>query len=98
MALYFATLAIMHQNRGGDTRVKGSNKRLLILSTGLLIMITIFLIVQAIFGEQMWITNENYPGGTAGYFADHSAIWYETLGSAAGVVLSLMSDGFLVSY
>lgn len=96
LVLYSATLAIMHKNRGGDARAKRSNARLLLLSTGLLAMITIFLIVQAFFGEQMWITNEFYPGGTAGYFADHAAIWYETLGSAAGVVLSLMSDGFLV--
>ena len=67
------------------------------MSNGLLSMITISLIVQAIFGEEMWITNADYPGGSPAYLADHAAVWYETLGSASTIVLSLISDGFLVS-
>lgn len=102
LVLYFATITLIRRDRARDRTVgvrehKRSNLVFLWLSNGLLSMITIYLIVQAFFGEEMWITYENYPGGTAMYFADHASVWYETLGSAAGVVLSLMSDGFLVS-
>ncbi len=96
LALYFTSVWLMLHGR--ERRDRGrSNRIFLVLSTGLLCMITIFLIVQAMFGQEMWILNEDYPGGTAQYFADHAAVWYETLGSASSVVLSLMSDAFLVS-
>ncbi|TFK82244.1 hypothetical protein K466DRAFT_666628 [Polyporus arcularius HHB13444] len=95
LALYFTSVWLMLHGR--ERRDRGrSNRIFLVLSTGLLCMITIFLIVQAMFGQEMWILNEGYPGGTAQYFADHAAVWYETLGSASSVVLSLMSDAFLI--
>ena len=57
--------------------------------------------VQGVFGEEMWIVNADYPGGTAQYFADHSSVWYETLDTAVVVVTNLGTDGYqvrLVSY
>ncbi|KAI0739369.1 hypothetical protein C8Q80DRAFT_1221876 [Daedaleopsis nitida] len=96
LVFYFATLSIISRSNRQEKAAKQSNIRLSVLSTVLISMITIFVIVQAIFGEQMWITNEDYPGGTAAYFANHAAVWYETLGTTASVVLSLTSDGFLI--
>ena len=32
----------------------------------------------------------------AKYYADNAAVWYQTMGSAASVVLNWMSDAFLV--
>ena len=61
-------------------------------------MITIYVAVQAVFGQEMWIVHADYPGGSGQYLADNAAAWYETLGSAASVVLNLMSDGLLVSH
>ncbi|KAM5531431.1 hypothetical protein V8D89_014888 [Ganoderma adspersum] len=73
-----------------------SDKWLLVLNTGLIVMITIYLIAQNLFGQEMWVINEGYPGGSGQYYADHAAVWYQTMGSVASVVLCLMSDAFLI--
>ncbi|PIL34496.1 hypothetical protein GSI_03273 [Ganoderma sinense ZZ0214-1] len=75
---------------------RNSDKWLLFLNTGLIVMITIYLIAQNFFGQEMWVINEGYPGGSGQYYADHAAVWYQTLGSASSVVLCLMSDAFLI--
>lgn len=80
----------------GEAR-RRSDRRFLYLSTGLLLMITIYVSVQAVFGEEMWLVHVDYPGGSGQYLADNAAVWYQTLGSAASIVLNLMSDGLLVS-
>ncbi|KAH9914375.1 uncharacterized protein BXZ73DRAFT_55032 [Epithele typhae] len=95
LVFYFATVKIILDARK-QGRFGRSDKIFLLLSTFLLAMVTAFLIVQAIFGEEMWVVNEFYPGGTAQYFADHSAVWYETFGSAAAVAMNLASDAFLI--
>ena len=59
-------------------------------------MITIYLIAQNFFGEEMWIIHEGYPGGSGQYYADNAAVWYQTFGSASSVVMNVMSDAFLV--
>ncbi|KAJ2973934.1 hypothetical protein NUW54_g11974 [Trametes sanguinea] len=94
LVLYFASVWLILQARGRTS--KRSDRLFLFFSTGLLLMITIYVAVQAVFGQEMWIVNANYPGGSAQYLADNAAIWYETLGSAASVVLNLMSDGLLI--
>ncbi|RPD54582.1 hypothetical protein L226DRAFT_442382, partial [Lentinus tigrinus ALCF2SS1-7] len=95
LALYFTSVwFILH---GRERKHRGrSNKIFLFLGTGLLSMITIWFITEEFFGEQMWVVNENYPGGTGQYLADHVSVWYETMGTAASVVLNLMSDAFLI--
>ena len=93
--LYFGTIWLILNNKG--RRTKNRDMRLFVFSTVLLLMITIYVAVQAVFGEEMWIVHADYPGGSAQYLADNVAVWYETLGSAASVVLNLMSDGLLVS-
>ena len=60
-------------------------------------MTTVYIAVQAVFGEEMWITHVGYLGGSGQYLADNAAVWYQTLGSAASIVLNLMSNGLLVS-
>ena len=66
------------------------------LSTGLLCMITIYLFAQNFFGQEMWIIHEGYPGGSGQYYADHAAVWYQTMGSASSVVMNWMSDAYFV--
>ena len=96
--LYFASVRLIMQSRSkvGEAH-RRSDRRFLYLSTGLLLMITVYVAVQAVFGEEMWITHVDYPGGSGQYLADNAAVWYQTLGSAASIVLNLMSDGLLVS-
>ena len=93
MLLYFASVSII---LNGKDRSRRDNRLFLCFSTGLLAMITIYVAVQAVFGQEMWILHKDYPGGSAAYLADNAAVWYQTMGSAASVVLNLMSDGLLV--
>ena len=91
--LYFASVWLIFTNKDKDRR---NNLFFFWFSTALLVCITIQVAVQGVFGEMMWITNANYPGGSAAYFADNSAVWYETMGSAASILLTLLSDWLLV--
>lgn len=92
---YLMSARLILKARRADHR-RHSDKWLVLLNTGLILMITIYLIAQNFFGQEMWVINEGYPGGSGQYYADHAAVWYQTLGSAASVVLCLMSDAFLV--
>ncbi|KAI0710890.1 hypothetical protein C8Q76DRAFT_75058 [Earliella scabrosa] len=93
LLLYFASVSII---LNGKDRSRRDNRLFLCFSTGLLAMITIYVAVQAVFGQEMWILHKDYPGGSAAYLADNAAVWYQTMGSAASVVLNLMSDGLLL--
>ncbi|KAH9850996.1 hypothetical protein C2E23DRAFT_733876 [Lenzites betulinus] len=94
LMLYVASTTIILRNE--DPRNARSFRLFLYLSTGLLLMITIYVAVQAVFGQEMWVVHADYPGGSAAYLADNAAVWYQTLGSAASIVLNLMSDGLLL--
>ncbi|KAL1943549.1 hypothetical protein VTO73DRAFT_3994 [Trametes versicolor] len=94
LMLYCASTMIILRNE--DPRNARSFRLFLYLSTSLLLLITVYVVVQIIFGEEMWITHANYPGGSAAYLADNAAVWYQTFGSAASIVLNLMSDGLLL--
>ena len=62
-----------------------------------LLLNTIYFATELVFGQEMWISNAQYPGGQAAYLADYSAVWYQTLGTSASIVLNLLSDALLVS-
>ena len=94
---YFMSMRLILKSRRANHRKHG-DKWLLVFNTGLIVTITIYLIAQNFFGQEMWVINEGYPGGSGQYYADHAAVWYQTFGSASSVVLCLMSDAFLVRY
>ena len=94
---YLLSVRLILKSRRAKHR-RRNHTWLFVLNTGLIIMITIYLIAQNFFGQEMWVINEGYPGGSGQYYADHAAVWYQTMGSAASVVLSLMSDAFLVRF
>ena len=91
---YFATATLILRNK--DERNRRSFRIFFYFSTGILVMITIYVSVQATFGQEMWIGNADYPGGSGAYLVDHAAVWYQTFGTTASVVLNVLSDGFLV--
>ena len=62
----------------------------------LLFLLTLQLAVNVVFGETMWISNANYPGGSAAYVAVYGSVWYQTMGTAASVLMTVMSDALLV--
>lgn len=65
--------------------------------TVLLVLNTIYWSTQAYFGEMMWITHADYPGGADAYVSAYSSVWYQTWGTTASVMSNLMSDALLVS-
>ncbi|KAI1784843.1 hypothetical protein LXA43DRAFT_191334 [Ganoderma leucocontextum] len=101
LVMYFITVKLVLNARkrrrlAGGIGNRASHRLFLFLSTGLLCMITIYLFAQNFFGEEMWIIHSGYSGGSGQYYADHAAVWYQTLGSAASVVMNWMSDAFLI--
>ncbi|KAM5545482.1 hypothetical protein V8D89_000520 [Ganoderma adspersum] len=94
LVFYFATATLVVRNK--DERNRRSFRIFFYFSTGILVMITIYTSVQATFGQEMWIGNADYPGGSGAYLVDHAAVWYQTFGTTASVVLNILSDGFLL--
>ena len=93
--LYGAGLWLILEDRKRKRNAR-ANRTFLLLSTLLVAMNTLFFATQAFFGEDMWIINEGFPGGSAAWFAQNAAIWYQTLGTTAGVIQNAASDGFQV--
>ena len=65
-------------------------------STALVLLLTIDISVNAVWGEQMWITFRDQPGGVPVFIATQLSNWYQAWGSSAAVALVFMSDGLLV--
>ena len=79
-----------------DRKNARTNRFFVILSTAFLFLITIFVAVEAVFGQEMWIVNAGFEGGSAAYLATYASVWYQTMGTTASITLQLMSDAFLV--
>ncbi|KAI9066056.1 hypothetical protein FKP32DRAFT_1674315 [Trametes sanguinea] len=93
LVLYYKIIRIMLNPKHKQAR---SDKFFLFFSTALLCLNTVFVATEAVFGEEMWIVNANYPGGQDAYLDDFASVWYQTLGTAASIVLNLLSDGLLI--
>ncbi|KIP10243.1 hypothetical protein PHLGIDRAFT_125731 [Phlebiopsis gigantea 11061_1 CR5-6] len=93
LVFYFATLWIALQKH---ERRKTSNFVFVFFSTFLLVLVTIEVATEGVFGELMWITDANFPGGAEGFLGANVNVWYQTLGSAASLVLTVCSDWLLI--
>ncbi|KAF9077047.1 hypothetical protein BDP27DRAFT_1389251 [Rhodocollybia butyracea] len=62
----------------------------------LLLLTTLAITTNALFGQEMWIEHRDSPGGPIGYFAANVSAWYNTLGSTAGILTNFMADGLLL--
>jgi hypothetical protein len=67
-----------------------------VYSTVLILLLTIDISCNAVWGEQMWITFRSGPGGVPGFIVAQTLVWYETLGLASGVAIIFMGDTLLV--
>ena len=90
---YFATVWAALKR---DEWHKSTNVFFVAFSTFLLILVTIEVATEGVFGELMWITDANFPGGAEGFLGANVNVWYQTLGSAASLVLTVSSDWLLV--
>ncbi|KAI9457705.1 hypothetical protein HD554DRAFT_2301550 [Boletus coccyginus] len=67
-----------------------------LFSTVMLILITIWVSTNAIFGQEMWLIHSDYPGGASEYWVLNMANWYLVVARAAVLVLQLMTDALLI--
>jgi len=91
--MYFLTLRGLRKN---SLNSSSSKRFFAIYSTILLLLLTIDISVNAVWGELMWINARNTPGGVLGYIATQTSVWYQTMGSTSVVALIFMGDAFLV--
>ncbi|KAI9057988.1 hypothetical protein FKP32DRAFT_1680971 [Trametes sanguinea] len=69
---------------------------LVVFSTILLVLITVYWTTQTYFGQQMWVIHADYPGGMDAYLEAYVAVWYQTWGTAAVMVSDLMADALMM--
>ena len=93
LVLYGMTMNELVSRRKKWTR---TDKVYMAFSTALLVLITIYMSTEAVFGEEMWIVNQNTPGGPLGFLVENADIWYQTMGTGACVLLTVFSDTLLV--
>ncbi|KDR85985.1 hypothetical protein GALMADRAFT_52215 [Galerina marginata CBS 339.88] len=94
LVMYFMTLQGLFR-KGNHNSAKG-RRFFAIYSTILLLLLTIDISVNAVWGEQMWITFRDGPGGVPGFIVTQSSVWYQTLGSTSVVAMIFMGDALLL--
>ncbi|KAF9449976.1 hypothetical protein P691DRAFT_726891 [Macrolepiota fuliginosa MF-IS2] len=91
--LYFLTLRKLRKHKAGSTRVR---RFFAIYSTLALVLLTIDISCNAVWGEIMWIEGRELPEGVPQFIATEVSVWYQTLGSTSVVALIFMGDAFLL--
>jgi len=94
LVMYFMTLRGLA--RKGNHNSPRSRRFFALYSTILLVLLTIDIAVNAVWGEQMWITFRDAPGGVPAYIGTQVNVWYQTLGSTTVVALIFMGDALLL--
>lgn len=93
LVMYGMTLRQLARRRAAG----GGYKFFLAFSTALMLLLTIDISVNAVWGEFMWINARDEPGGVPVFIATQLSNWYQAWGSSAAVGLVLLSDALLVS-
>ncbi|KAF9235460.1 hypothetical protein BU15DRAFT_77953 [Melanogaster broomeanus] len=91
LVLYFKTMHVLRRQRGGSTIFYA------FFSSVMFFLITVWLVTQILFGEEMWIENQDFPGGPAEYWELHVSDWYIDFGGTAVIVLQLMTDALMIN-
>lgn len=58
--------------------------------------ITVWVATQAIFGENMWLLNSDFPGGPYAYWKTMLSVWYMNWSTVEVIILQLMTDALMV--
>ncbi|KAI0065536.1 hypothetical protein BV25DRAFT_1704758 [Artomyces pyxidatus] len=93
LVLYTMTMQRLLKHKSRRTR---PDIFFMFFSTINLLLITIYVAVESVFGEEMWIVNASFPGGDSAYLQQYAAVWYQTMGTTASVALNLLSDGLMI--
>ena len=62
----------------------------------MIMLSTINVSSNAVFGQEMWIVHRDDPGGVPNFLATELSVWYETLASTSVICCIFMGDGLLV--
>ena len=95
LLLYFKTIRILLTSRGA---CKKSYAFYAFFSSMMVFLVTVWVATQAIFGEQMWLIDPNFPGGPDAYWKTNISDWYMDWGTTAVITLQLMTDALMVRY
>ncbi|KAF8549278.1 hypothetical protein OG21DRAFT_1421588 [Imleria badia] len=91
--LYFETIRILL--RSGGTHKK-SNLFYALFSSMMVFLTTIWIATQAIFGQNMWLLDADFPGGPDAYWQAKIGIWYMDWATMTVIVLQLMTDALMI--
>jgi len=92
MVMYFATVQQLFRRK----RQGLGWKFFFCYSTAMFLLLTLDISVNAVWGENMWITYRDRPGGPSLFLATQLSDWYQAMGSSAAVALVFMSDALLI--
>jgi len=72
-------------------------QKIYVIYGGILVMlVTISLAANSVWGQYMWIDYRNYPGGPLGFYRATQSAWYNVFRFAADVMTNILGDGLLV--
>ncbi|KAM5540177.1 hypothetical protein V8D89_006317 [Ganoderma adspersum] len=94
LMLCFLTAEAMTKKQGA--RRARSDFLFMAFNGASLLLNTIYVATEAVFGQEMWIEHASYSGGQNEYLRDHESVWYQTLGTSASIVLNLLSDALMI--
>jgi hypothetical protein len=64
----------------------------------LLVLVTIDVALDFLWGQYMWIDHRNHPGGPPGFFVASQFSWYSVMQVALSVMENILGDGLLVCH
>ncbi|KAJ3515206.1 hypothetical protein NLJ89_g1906 [Agrocybe chaxingu] len=96
LVMYFMTMHTLFYDHDGDDNTPRSRRFFVIYSTALFLLLTINISVNSIWGERMWITFRDGPGGVPAYIMAEVSVWYQTMGSTSVVAMVLLGDALML--
>lgn len=93
LCLYIRTI---HVFLGRRRAPRESDVFYAVFSSVLLLLVTIWVAVDAMVGQRVWLLSQNYPGGPVAYGEAHASDTYIDVGAAAAIVLQQMTDILMV--
>jgi len=89
--------AILHRIFKKGNRSSSKSRSFCVIYSTLMVMLsTINITGNAVFGQEMWITHRNDPGGVTNFLETEVNVWYETLASTSVICCIFMGDGLLL--
>ncbi|KAF8167193.1 hypothetical protein B0H34DRAFT_645238 [Crassisporium funariophilum] len=94
LVIYFMILRALFHKGNKNTPLR--RRFCAIYSTVMLLLSTIPLSCNAVWGSEMWITHREGPGGVPGYIQTHLSVWYQTLASSSVIAGVFLGDALLL--